>query len=200
MPMKEIKVNQSSVKMLILIILAVIILLGFYTFLSNEKRTQQQETKLSEVQDTLSRDLTRNYPPTPKEVIKYYNEILKCFYNEDCTDEEIEALGNKARELYDEELLLNNELGTYLMNLQKDIQDYKNNNRKITSVSLASSTNVEYYTKDSHDFARIMCDYNIMEGTISHPSAQVYLLRKDENKQWKIYGWMSEEEFEKIEQ
>ena len=41
------------------------------------------------------KDLEKDYPPTPREVIKYYNEILDCFYNEEATKEEIEDLGNK---------------------------------------------------------------------------------------------------------
>ena len=199
--MKTISTNKTSeqkrtAKIAIIIVIFIIIVVGYYTYLSNKTKEVQQEATLSVVQNTLARDLSRDYPPTPKEVVKYYNEILKCFYNEECTEGEIEALGNQARELYDAELLENNELGTYLLNLQKDIQEYRENNRRITSVSLASSTNVDFYEEDGFSFARIMCGYDIMEGTVKHPSDQVYLLRQDEEKKWKIYGWQSADEYE----
>lgn len=187
--------KKSTTRVTLVIIIMIIGVVGYYTYLSNRNRTLQEETAITPAQETLSRDLSIDYPPTPKEVVKYYNEILKCFYNEDCTEEEIEALGAQARELYDEELLANNEYDTYLIQLKADIQEYKDQERKITSISVASSTSVDYYTKDGYSFARIMCGYNVMEGTVGHSASQVYLLRRDENKKWKIYGWMSLEEY-----
>ena len=187
--------KKSTTRVTLVIIIMIIGVVGYYTYLSNRHRTLQEETAITPAQETLSRDLSIDYPPTPKEVVKYYNEILKCFYNEDCTEEEIEALGAQARELYDEELLANNEYDTYLVQLKADIQEYKDQERKITSIPVASSTSVDYYTKDGYSFARIMCGYNVMEGTVGHSASQVYLLRRDENKKWKIYGWMSLEEY-----
>lgn len=186
--------KKATTKITIIVVIMIIVVAGYYTYLSNKSKVQKQEVNLTKVQETLSRELSRDYPPTPKEVIKYYNEILNCFYNEECTDAEVEDLGNKARELYDAELLENNELGTYLFNLQADIAEYKEKGRRITSVALASSTNVEEFTEDGFEFARIMCTYNIIEGGVNHPTKLVYLLRRDEQKQWKIYGWKPAEE------
>lgn len=189
--------RNKNTRIAIIVVLVIIAVVGYYAYLSNRSRTQKDEAKLSAVQTVLSKSLEFDYPPTPKEVMKYYNEIVKCFYNEECTEEEIEALGNKARELYDEELLANNEQEVYMINLKADIQDYKDNNRRITSTSVASSANVDYFSEDGYDFARIMCGYSIMENGVSVSSGQVYLLRKDEDKHWKIYGWESIEEYNK---
>ena len=104
---------------------------------------------MSEIDTALSRNLENNYPSTPKEVVKYYNDLMKCFYNEDCTEEELQNWG-KSLQLFDEELRENNEEESYLIRLQGEVQNYKNNKRKITSVSLASSTNVDYYTADGY--------------------------------------------------
>ena len=188
--------KKTTTKITIIIVILIIAVVGYYTYLSNKSREQKQEVSITAVQNALSRDLTKDYPPTVKEVVKYYNEILKCFYNEECSDAEVEDLGNKARELYDADLLENNELGSYLLNLQADIADYKENGRKITNVSLASSTNVDYFDEDGYEFAKISCSYNVMENGVSHPTQLVYLLRRDENKQWKIYGWKPAEELE----
>lgn len=183
--------KKTTTRVTLIIVIGIIAIVGYYTYLSGREKERHKEANMSQVQLVLSRDLARDYPPTPKEVIKYYNEILRCFYNEECTDEEIDALGNKARELYDAELLENNELGVYLINLHADIDDFKENNRRFTSFSVASSTNVEKFTEDGHSFARIRCGYNIVENGVNRPSDQIYLLRQNEEKQWKIYGWQS---------
>lgn len=191
-----IRVKKSTTRITIIMMIGIIAMVGYYAYLSNKSKERQQEAELSKVQTVLSKDLSRDYPPTPKEVIKYYNEILRCFYNEECTDEEIDALGNKARELYDAELLANNELGIYLIRLYADIADFKENERRISTVSVASSTNVERFEEDGYSFARILCKYNISEGGAIRPANQIYLLRQDENKKWKIYGWQPEDEVE----
>uniref|UniRef100_UPI004055AB49 DUF6715 family protein n=1 Tax=Acetatifactor sp. TaxID=1872090 RepID=UPI004055AB49 len=181
--------KKATPKLIITFVVLLVLLVGVYAFLANKDRETKEEEGLSAVQETLSRNLQNDYPPTPKEVIKYYNEILKCFYNENASEEEIDDLGEKARELYDAELLEANELGTYIMKLHEDIQDYKENERKIVTAAVASSTNVDFFEEDGFEFARITCTYNIVEGEDSNITRQVYLLRKDENKQWKIYGW-----------
>ena len=190
------EITKSTTKITLVIIVFIVVVVGYYTYLSNRSREQKQNTNMSKVQITLSRNLENDYPPTPKEIIKYYNEILRCLYNEEASDEEIDDLGNKARELYDAELLENNELGMYLINLHAEVADYKENERKIASISLASSTNVDYFSEDGHSFAKIICNYNIMEGSTSHPTELVYLLRRDPDKQWKIYGWKATDELE----
>lgn len=181
--------KKATTRTTIIIMCLVIAVVGYYAYLSNRSRANRSEEKMTAVQSTLSRDLSKDYPATPKEVIKYYNEILKCLYNEDSTDEEIESLGMKARELYDAELLEANDLGVYLIHLQGDVQSYRANERRITSCNVASSTNVDFFEQDGFSFARIMCGYNIMQGGKNYPTSQMYLLRKDDKKQWKIYGW-----------
>lgn len=189
-----IHMKKSTTRVTIIIVIGIIAIVGYYAYLSNQAKERQQETELSQVQTVLSKDLSRDYPPTPKEVIKYYNEILRCFYNEECTDEEIDDLGNKARELYDEELLENNEMGIYQLRLHAEIADFKENNRRISSVAVASSTNVEKFEEDGYSFARILCKYNISENGKNRRSDQIYLLRQDKDKKWKIYGWQPADE------
>lgn len=181
--------KKMTTRTTIIVVLLVLAVVGYYAYLSNKSRESQQESTMSVVQETLSRDLSKDYPPTPKEVIKYYNEILRCLYNEKSTDEEIEALGLKARELYDAELLAINEEESYQMRLKAEVYDYRENERRITSFNLASSTSVDFFEEDNFEFAKIMCGYNMLQGGKNHPSSQMYLLRKDENNRWKIYGW-----------
>lgn len=183
------KNSTSMTKITIFLVFLIVLVVGYYSYLSGRNRTEQQEAVMSAVDTALARDLTNDYPATPKEVIKYYNDIIKCFYNEECTEEEVQELGEKSLQLFDEKLRENNEEDAYLTRLQGEIKDYQDNKRKITSVSLAPSTNVDYYTADGFSFARISCGYGMTENGKKTSTMMVYLLRRDENRKWKIYGW-----------
>ncbi len=181
--------KKSTTRGAIFIVILIVGVVGYYTYLSNRSREQKQDASMTEVQATLSRDLELDYPSTPKEVIKYYNRIQKCFYNEECTDEELDDLACKVRELYDPQLLAANELGPYMIRLKQEIADYRENGKVITSASVAASTNVDYFEEDGFEFARIASGYNISQGGVNTPSLQIFLLRRDDDRQWKIYGW-----------
>lgn len=188
--------KKTTTKTTIIIICLVAAVVGYYAFLSNRSHVQRSDASMTFVQNTLSRDLTNNYPATVKEVMKYYNDVMRCFYDEECTEDEIEELGIKVRELYDEELLEENEPEAYMERLKNDISQFKSKKRTITSFSVAASTSVDYYTADGFSFARIMCGYNMVEGGVSTQINTVYLLRRDDNRRWKIYGWEPADAFE----
>lgn len=191
--------KKKTVVVTIIIMLAIVGLVGLYTFLTHRAYQNVDNTKLSQVQLVLAYDLQNNYPATVKEVIKYYTEIQKCFYNEEYTDEELEALGMKARELYDAELLDANEIAAYMQQLKADIGVYKVNNRRMTSALPGASTSVFYFKENDYEFARIRCGYTITEKYNSKTIGIIYLLRKDSNKRWKIYGWQNERKSETTE-
>lgn len=182
--------KKSTVIKTCSILAFIVVIVCAYACLSQKSRDRSSEATMTAVQIVLSRDLRNNYPPTVKEVIKYYTEIEKCFYEDGRTEEEIEQLGRKARELYDEELLENNEESRNLKQLKADIAAFHANGQKISSIAVASSTNVDTFTEeDGSEFARIYCSYNFLEKGKSTFSTTVYLLRRDENRRWKIYGW-----------
>lgn len=182
--------KKSTMRVTVILIVVIAGLVGLYAILMSRARTEAAQTAMTPVQSVLNKDLEKNYPATVKEVIKYYAEIEKCFYNEDCTDSEIEALGVQARKLYDSELLANNEMAGYLTKLKEDIKDFKEAKRRLISVSVAASTNVDYFSDDGYDFARIYCGYTVKESDGRTASeGRVYLLRRDEDRHWKIYGW-----------
>lgn len=183
------KLKPRTTRVTIIITILILAVVAYYAYLSNKSKEERASASMTVVEETLSRDLNNNYPPTPKEVIKYYNDITKCLYNEVCTDDEIERLGMKNRGLFDQDLLNANELGTYLFQLKSEVTDHKDKKITIINVALASSTNVDYYTRDGYSFARLTCTYTMNENGTNSATQIVYLLRKDSNKQWKIYGW-----------
>ena len=184
--------KKSTVRVTIILLVVIVGVVVLYTFLLGKANRERDEATMTPVQSVLNRNLDYDYPETVKEVIKYYTEIEKCLYNEDCTDGELENLGMQARKLYDQELLDNNELTTYLTKLKEDIKSFRGSKRTISSVSVAGAANVDYFSDDGYEFARIHCGYTVKESNgVLKSEGRVYLLRKDENKQWKIYGWDS---------
>lgn len=181
--------KKSTLRVTIVFMILIVGVVGYYAYLSGKSRDAAKETKITEVQIVLSRDLQNNYPPTVKEVIKYYADIQKCLYGGAATEEEIEKLGLKARELYDEELLANNDEMVNLLQLKTEVEEFLSEENKITAVSVSSSNNVDTFTEDGYEFARIQCSYSILEKGKSNPTVIVYLLRRDEGRHWKIYGW-----------
>ncbi|MCM1058503.1 MAG: hypothetical protein NC517_13010 [Firmicutes bacterium] len=193
--------KKSTVRVTIIIMVVLVGLMTLYAFLLSRMRSETEAAKMTAVQSALSRDLTKNYPATVKEVLKYYTEIEKCFYNEECTDAEIEALGVQARMLYDQELLDNNEIVGYIERLKSDVKGFKDAKRRLISVTVASSANVDYFSEDGYDFARLYCGYTVKENNGQTFSAgRIYLLRKDEDRHWKIYGWDADENVNVINQ
>ena len=64
--------RTSSTRITIIILLVIVTVVGYYAYLSNKTRDSQREASMTFVQEVLSRDLQLDYPPTPKEVVKYY--------------------------------------------------------------------------------------------------------------------------------
>lgn len=72
---------------------------SFYVVNDKSKRANQKEKVLTEVQRITTKDLDKNYPQTPREVVKFYNRIVKCYYGMQYSDEELDVLTDQALKL-----------------------------------------------------------------------------------------------------
>lgn len=166
------------------------VLLAYYLMnVKAEKSKPEEYVKLTKVQEVLARDLKTNYPQTPKEVLKYYSELTKCFYNETYSEEEFYELAMKAVELYDHDLAANKTEEDYIKDLKSEIQLFKESEYSISTYSTSSSTDVYYFQEDGFEFARLYCTYNVRMGTVIQPIEEIFLLRMNLEGHWKIYGW-----------
>ncbi|MCM1174372.1 MAG: hypothetical protein NC341_04900 [Blautia sp.] len=182
--------KSGGIKIIVIGIVLAALVVGYYFYLSNKTRKPEEEVvESTQVQAVLMRDLEKNYPPTPKEVIKYFNEISMCFYNEKYTDEELEQLAVKIQGIYDGELIANKPQEQYMEDLRSDIIDMKSNDRSISSCQLPASTDVDFFSEDGSSCAKMYCTYSIRQGTNIVQSRLVFILRQDEDKHWKILGW-----------
>ena len=183
---------NKYVKGIIVIAAFIILIGGYYYYLSNikTKPTEENPTKVSQVQKLLLKNLEKDYPPTPKEVAKLYADITLAYYIDGCTDQDFLQLAAMMRELFDVELRDNTDNDVYLKNLRAEINSLKASGNTISSYSLSSSTDVEFFTKDNHDCARLNIAFTIKNTNKSVAiSKEVFILRKDINGHWKIFGW-----------
>lgn len=164
---------------------------GYYYYLTNkrEDKSKEETVDTTVVQEVLMRDLDKNYPPTPREVVKYFGELAQCIIGETYTDEEFEKLALQAQKLYDAELISNKTQQQYLDDLKWDINTFKEEEIVISSYSPSSSVDVEEFSRDGYKWAKLYCSFSLRKGTYIESNEEVFLLRKDEDGHWKIYGW-----------
>lgn len=177
-------------------VLAVMVITVFalYYYLVNKVERSAPEVETTAVQDVLLKNLETDYPPTVREVIKYYNEIMNCYYKENPTDAELEQLADKAMELYDAELVNFQSREMYLEDLKAEIAAYAAADTVLSHVALSSSTAVDYYTYNGRECAQIRCIYTLRQKTQLMTIKEVYVLRKDDSGRWKILGWSPAED------
>lgn len=183
--------RSTIIGIIIVGVILVAVVVGYAFRLKHKTGAAAEEVvEVTAVQKVLQKDLERNYPPTPKEVVKYFAEITKCFYNETYSDEELEQLALKIQELYDTELVENKSQEDYMNDLRSDIADMKSNNYTISGYVLSASVDVEEFTKDGDSCARLYCTFSIKQGTNgTMRSMEQFILRKDDDGHWKILGW-----------
>lgn len=185
------KKSENGIKIVVIGIILICLVLGYYYYLSNKKteEVQEEQVTLTEVQEMLLYNFDKNYPPTPKEVVKLFGQMVQCVYNEEYTEDEFYELAMQAQNLYDAELIANKTEDQYLKDLRTDIEQMKDQQIVISSYSPSASTDVDYFSEDGYDWAKLYCSFTLRKGTELGISNEIFLLRKDEEGHWKIYGW-----------
>lgn len=178
---------MKKVRVLIISIVCICLVIGYYYYLSTKNTSGAEESvKLTEVDKVITRNLESDYPATPREVIKYYNRIMKCYYGDDYTDDQLEDLADQARALFDQELLDNNPREQYMQDLKADIDAYAESKKTISQSSVCDSSEVKYKTIDGDECAYVNASYFMKEKKEFTRTYQEYVLRKDEDGNWKI--------------
>lgn len=183
--------RRNPARFIIVFIVLALCVTGLFFYVSNRSKAIEEgkQQQMTPVQEILARNLETNYPPTPKEVLKFYSEITRCFYGEQYTDEELAKLAILSRKLFDDELVANQTDEQYLSALKFDIESWKNDKKVISSYSVSSSTDVQEYSYGGREWAQLYCIYSIRMGTNVAPVQEHFIMRKDERGHWKILGW-----------
>lgn len=187
------KKNQNPIKTIIVMAFLALMVLGYFYVINNRIKTVEEDVHtITPVQELLIRNLDKDYPNTPKEVVKLYSEITRVFYKEDFTEEELEKLAVMSRKLFDDELVANQSDESYLRALKQEIVSYRQEGKYISSYSISASADVEYYDFRNDKWAQLIAMYSMRQGGKIVPTKERFLLRKDANDHWKIFGFKLE--------
>lgn len=196
--------NGRKILVIVIVVLFVVVILGLFIYMNNKPQSgsMEEEVVISNVDNVVLRNLDINYPPTPKEVLKYYSEITVCFYEENLSEEDLVRLAQTARKLYDAELCADMTEEEYLVSLREDILEFDSLGIVVSGYTVSASTDVEEFVVDGRECARLYVTYRLRQGTEYIYSNEVFILRKDENGHWKILGWelLEEEEVESLQE
>ena len=175
----------------IAVICMVSLVVGYYAYLSrrNDSVSADDSVELSEVQAIISKDFDKNYPATPRSVVKWYNRIITAYYAEEFSQDELEQMADQARMLMDDELLKYNPKDTYLASLNLEIEDFHNRQRVIVSSSVSDSSEVQYKKINGYECAFVSSYYFIREGSSYTRTYEDFCLRKDSYGNWRILTW-----------
>jgi len=162
---------------------------GFFFFSEDNK---EKEKNLTEIEKVIVKDLKNNYPKTPREVVKFYNRIVKCYYGDTPTDEQLEDLVDQMICIMDEDLLLVNPRDVYYNSVVSDVAKYKEENKLLVSTDVCDSNDVKYVTdtkdgeNEKDELAYVNASYFVnTDGQFAY-TYQQFVLRQDVDGRWKI--------------
>ena len=180
---------KKSHVIIIVIVCISLLVGGFAIWMNRNGDASSENVELTKVQQLITKDLNKNYPSTPREVVKTYSEIITCFYNEEYTEKELEALVDQTLLLMDEELAANNPKEDYLKRVKDEISEFAAAERTIMRYNLPSSNEIELRTVDGRECAYVEMSYLLKEKNSLDKTFQTYVVRKDEDGNWKILGF-----------
>lgn len=184
------KRRSTILTWIIMIVLAIVIVVGYF-WLSSKKHEDNYEVSAAqtEADKIIEKNLDDTYPATPREVVKMYCRILKCYYEDELTADTVQKLALQTRKLFDEELLQQNPEDVYILNLQGEIRDYKENERSITNYQIESASNSVTWQYEEQDYARVIVGFTQKEKKKYIKVYEQFILRKDPAGKWRILGW-----------
>lgn len=183
------KKNTIATVLVMLVFAGVIV--GGYFIISARKNADNYEggKDKTEVDHLLEKNLDSSYPATAREVVKFYSRILKCYYNEALTEQQLGGLLDQMRKLFDAELLAENPRETHLADLQEEIKDFAARDCTVTSYQVQQAGNIVTWSDEGKDYSRVIVSYTEKEDKYYLKVYEEFILRKDGNGKWKILGW-----------
>lgn len=183
------KTQNPVVVVIVMAFLAVFIIGGFFLVRSIGLKNLEIKKSKTEVEKLMELNLDENYPGNAREVLKVYNRILKCCYNEELTDEQIKKLAEQNQKLFDEQLLEKNPYDQYVEKLKKDIKDYKDKKTTIANIAIQDLAEAEREERGGYKFCNLLVSYIVKDTKGLKTTNEKYYLREDDKGRWKILFW-----------
>ena len=183
------KTQNPVVVGIVMALLAVFIIGGCFLVRSIGLKNLELKKSKTEVEKLMELNLDDNYPGNAREVLKIYNRILKCCYNEELTDEQIKKLAEQNQKLFDEQLLEKNPYDQYVEKLKKDIEDYKSKKTTIANIAIQDLAEAEREERGGYKFCNLLVSYIVKDTKGLKTTNEKYYLREDDKGRWKILFW-----------
>lgn len=181
---------MKKARLIIIALACICLICGGYILFSQNNTVSEED--LTEVEKVLVKDLRKDYPKTPREVVKFYNRIVQCYYSEKLSDKEIEDMADQMLCLLDEDLLMVNPRDEYYRSVVSDIKEYNEKNKRIVNSDVCDSNDVVYVddVKDGSTevdkLAYVNASYFVNTDGEFTNTYQQFVLRQDEDGRWKI--------------
>ncbi|MBR6258466.1 MAG: hypothetical protein IKR23_14010 [Lachnospiraceae bacterium] len=200
---------KKHAKTIVMMLFMVVVLVGVYLAITrrNKEETSTDQAASRSIQDMtdtqklIAEAAYKEYPSTPVQVLKYYNDITTCFYNDDYTEDELMQLARISRRMLDVELVAQQSDDSYFSQLKKDIANLKmqgDYGTTIYNIDVTPSMDVDYFEHEGYECARLYDTFTLKQmvsGTIYYPVVRyIYVMRRDEEGHWKILGFKKEDD------
>lgn len=179
--------KKNGIKSILIVVFCACLCVGYFYYLT--QKTGGKEAAMKEAEQIISKDLENSYPKTAREVVKFYNRILKCYYSQEFSEEQLAQLTEQARLLMDEELQQKNPADLYLQSVKEDISDFDKEDKTIYNINLEDSNEIEYKTVKGRECAYVDVTYYMKGKGKSERASQTYILRRDNDNAWRILGF-----------
>lgn len=188
--------NKQGTKVFTLVMfLIAIAALGVFTYLSDKSSNNRNNTDVSEKDILLGYDMDGQYPKTARDAVVLHCRYMKYIYGEefekDYTEDDLFAMNEKMRLLYDEELLGINSPEIQLQMMKDEIALYKANKQRYVSYTPSEVSQIEYNTDNGIEYAKMRVSVAMTIDGASFSADEEYILRKDAEGKWKILGWQA---------
>ena len=182
---------RRIIRIAVLTIACVALIVGYYYHLTRTTPTQPTESTVnaepeSELDKILQTDLSKDYPQTPREVVKWYNRVLALYYSQTLTDDQISAVASKVYQLFDKDLQGENPLDEYTTQVRYQIGDYKTKGITLVESKVESTRSIGKEKVNGKEMAYVLAYYFLQSGGDYNRTYQKYALRKDNKGNYKI--------------
>lgn len=151
-------------------------------------RDQKHVTVKPDVNALIQRDLKKDYPKKPEEVVNFYGEIVMVLLNEDVTTDQMNHLISKSRKLMDQELLESYSQAQYQKAIVTTQQKYQKKNMRMEVQEIDVKNNVVYEQKNKVQYCVVKQIYYTHRKSIYTKHQSKFMLRENKDGLWKIYS------------
>ncbi|MBO4394799.1 MAG: hypothetical protein J5819_00445 [Eubacterium sp.] len=173
----------------VICLIAVAAVGGYYQIMKRQKMQSEVKTPTTELEKLIAKDLDIGYPETPTEVMKLWGRLNQCIYNTNVTDEEFDQLLKQLRKMYSTDLLEQNPEDQHRENFKAEVEQFKDDKKKIVSYTADVGTAVKYKTINNRDCAYLRISYFMNTGGRSYAKTFQDFVLVRQNDRWKVLGF-----------